>query len=53
MKYSNCAIGAIAPEITGKDTLDNIIKLSDLRGKYVIVDFGAQAVSTVDGKHQI
>ncbi|MDE5422128.1 redoxin domain-containing protein [Ancylomarina sp. DW003] len=34
-----CAIGSVAPEITGKDTLDNVIKLSDFRGKYVIVDF--------------
>lgn len=34
-----CAIGAVAPEISGQDTLGNPIKLSDFRGKYVIVDF--------------
>lgn len=37
--FEKCAIGAIAPEITGKDTLGNTTKLSDYRGKYVIVDF--------------
>lgn len=37
--FEKCAIGAIAPEITGKDTLGNIKKLSDYRGKYVIIDF--------------
>lgn len=38
-KYENCAIGAVAPEISGTDTLGNQMKLSDLRGNYVIVDF--------------
>ena len=38
-RYAGCAIGAVAPEITGRDTLGNPIKLSDFRGKYVIVDF--------------
>lgn len=32
-------VGAIAPEIIGTDTLGNTVKLSDFRGKYVIVDF--------------
>lgn len=36
---AGCAIGAVAPEITGTDTLGNPLKLSDLRGQYVIVDF--------------
>lgn len=38
-KYANCAIGVTAPEISGADTLGNPLKLSDLRGNYVIVDF--------------
>lgn len=37
--YENCAVGHIAPEISGIDTLGNLMKLSDLQGKYVIVDF--------------
>lgn len=37
--FEKCAIGAVAPEIIGRDTLDNETKLSDYRGKYVIVDF--------------
>lgn len=37
--YAACAIGVVAPEICGQDTLGNLIKLSDFRGKYVIVDF--------------
>lgn len=37
--YAGCAIGAVAPEICGVDTLGNPLKLSDFRGKYVIVDF--------------
>lgn len=37
--YAQCCIGAIAPDIIGKDTLGNTLKLSDFRGKYVIVDF--------------
>lgn len=37
--YENCAIGHQAPEIVGVDTLGNTLKLSDLKGKYVIVDF--------------
>lgn len=37
--YAGCAIGAVAPEVQGLDTLDRPLKLSDLRGKYVILDF--------------
>lgn len=37
--YENCAIGAVAPEIVGLDTLGRPFKLSDLRGSYVVVDF--------------
>ena len=35
------AIGAMAPEIAAPDTLGHITKLSDYRGKYVVVDFWA------------
>lgn len=38
-RYENCAIGHEAPEIVGKNTLGNDIKLSDFRGNYVLVDF--------------
>jgi thiol-disulfide isomerase/thioredoxin len=34
-------IGSIAPEIALADTLDKIIALSSLRGKYVLIDFWA------------
>ena len=37
--YENCAIGHEAPEIVGKDTLGNTLRLSDFRGNYVLVDF--------------
>ncbi|MEG2792034.1 MAG: TlpA disulfide reductase family protein [Odoribacter sp.] len=37
--YAGCAIGSEAPEIVGLDTAGQMLKLSDLRGKYVIVDF--------------
>ncbi|MDE7073945.1 MAG: AhpC/TSA family protein [Odoribacter sp.] len=37
--YAGCAIGVTAPEISGVDTLGNFLKLSDFRGRYVIVDF--------------
>lgn len=37
--YAGCAIGAVAPEICGRDTSGNSLKLSDFRGKYVLVDF--------------
>ncbi|SMD10265.1 TlpA disulfide reductase family protein [Pedobacter nyackensis] len=35
------AIGQMAPEFTQKDTEGNPVKLSDYRGKYVLVDFWA------------
>lgn len=38
-EYENCAIGHEAPEITGLDTLGQPVRLSDFRGKYVLVDF--------------
>ena len=39
MTCENCSIGHEAPEIIGKDTLGNPIRLSDFRGNYVLVDF--------------
>ena len=38
-RYSKCAVGQIAPEIVGQDTTGREIKLSNFRGKYVLVDF--------------
>jgi len=35
------AIGKIAPDFTQPDTIGNPVKLSDFRGKYVLVDFWA------------
>ena len=35
----NLAIGATAPEIEGKDLDGNDIKLSDFRGRVVVLDF--------------
>lgn len=34
-------VGTVAPEIVAKDTLGNEIRLSDFRGKYVVLDFWA------------
>ena len=39
--YSNLGIGSVAPDFTLPDTLGNDVALSDLRGKYVLVDFWA------------
>jgi peroxiredoxin len=39
--YKTVAVGQIIPEITQKDTLDNNLSLSSLKGKYVLVDFWA------------
>lgn len=38
-RLDKCAIGRMAPEIAGLDTLGNEMKLSGFRGKYVLVDF--------------
>ena len=35
------AIGKVAPDFTQPDTLGNAVRLSSLRGKYVLVDFWA------------
>jgi thiol-disulfide isomerase/thioredoxin len=39
--YQTVAIGQLVPEIKQKDTLDNELALSSLKGKYVLVDFWA------------
>ena len=39
--YKTVAVGQMAPDIKQKDTLDNDISLSSLKGKYVLVDFWA------------
>ncbi len=39
--YQAIAIGQVVPDITQKDTLDNELSLSSLKGKYVLVDFWA------------
>lgn len=41
MAYKAVAIGQIIPNIKQKDTLDNELSLSSLKGKYVLVDFWA------------
>ena len=40
-KLKTLAIGAIAPDFTQNDTLGHPVKLSDFRGKYVLLDFWA------------
>lgn len=37
----NTAIGAIAPDFSQMDTTNQLVKLSSLRGRYVLVDFWA------------
>lgn len=37
----NTAIGNIAPDFSQQDTCDRLIRLSDFRGKYVLLDFWA------------
>ncbi len=39
--YKTVAVGQKVPEITQKDTLGNLVSLSTLKGKYVLVDFWA------------
>ena len=39
--YQAIAIGQVVPDIKQKDTLDNELSLSTLKGKYVLVDFWA------------
>lgn len=39
--YISLGIGAVAPDFTLPDTLGNDVALSNLRGKYVLVDFWA------------
>ncbi len=39
--YKAVAIGQLVPDIKQKDTLDNELSLSSLKGKYVLVDFWA------------
>jgi peroxiredoxin len=41
-KLKSTAIGQIAPEIALPDPNGNVVKLSSLRGKYVLVDFWAK-----------
>lgn len=38
-RLDQCAVGRKAHEIVGLDTLGNEVRLSDFRGKYVLVDF--------------
>ncbi|MGC4103673.1 redoxin domain-containing protein [Ferruginibacter sp.] len=39
--YEKVAVGKTVPDIKQKDTLDNEMSLSSLKGKYVLVDFWA------------
>lgn len=41
----NCSVGHEAPEITGLDSLNNKVRLSDFRGKYVLIDFWSSGCS--------
>lgn len=41
----NSMVGSKAPEITGLDSLDKEVKLSDFKGQYVLVDFWSSGCS--------
>lgn len=41
LKAKTTAIGSVAPEFTQNDVNDKPVKLSDFRGKYVLIDFWA------------
>lgn len=38
-RFARCAVGSLAPDITGKDLQGNVTGLKDFRGQYVLVDF--------------
>ena len=38
-KFAQCAIGSVAPAVTGIDLKGNSVSLSDFKGKYVLIDF--------------
>ncbi|MDR2383095.1 MAG: AhpC/TSA family protein, partial [Prevotellaceae bacterium] len=40
-KWKTTSIGNVAPDFTQNDSAGNPVKLSDLRGKYVLIDFWA------------
>jgi peroxiredoxin len=40
-KWKITSIGSVAPDFTQNDSVGNPVKLSDLRGKYVLIDFWA------------
>jgi thiol-disulfide isomerase/thioredoxin len=40
-KWKATSIGSIAPDFVQNDSTDNPVKLSDFRGKYVLIDFWA------------
>lgn len=40
-RYENLKVGAVAPDLELADTSGNLMKLSSLRGQYVLIDFWA------------
>ncbi|MDR0725930.1 MAG: AhpC/TSA family protein [Prevotellaceae bacterium] len=40
-RWKKTSVGSIAPDFTQNDSVGNPVKLSDLRGKYVLIDFWA------------
>lgn len=44
-RAQQCAVGCMAPEITGINENGKAIKLSDFRGKFVLVDFWSSSCS--------